>query len=48
MIKNDELLEYALVYEQYKGIPKSRCETLCVRKKMWIMRIDVQGAATIP
>ena len=24
MIKNDELLEYAVVYDQYKGIPKSQ------------------------
>ena len=47
MIKNDELLEYALVYDQYKGIPKSQVRDALQSGKDVIMRIDVQGAATI-
>ena len=47
MIKNDELLEYAVVYDQYKGIPKSQVRDALQSGKDVIMRIDVQGAATI-
>ena len=47
MIKNDELLEYAVVYDQYKGIPKSQVRDALKSGKDVIMRIDVQGAATI-
>ncbi len=47
MIKNDELLEYAIVYDQYKGIPKSQVRDALRSGKDVIMRVDVQGAATI-
>jgi guanylate kinase len=47
MIANDELLEYALVYDQYKGIPKSQVRDALRSGKDVIMRVDVQGAATI-
>ena len=47
MIKNDELLEYAIVYDQYKGIPKNQVREALQSGKDVIMRIDVQGAATI-
>ena len=47
MMKNDELLEYAVVYEQYKGIPKSQVRDAMRSGKDVIMRVDVQGAATI-
>ena len=47
MIKNDELLEYAIVYDQYKGIPKSQVRDALQSGKDVIMRVDVQGAATI-
>ena len=47
MITRDELLEYAVVYEQYKGIPKSQVRDALRSGKDVIMRIDVQGAATI-
>jgi guanylate kinase len=47
MIEKDELLEYALVYQQYKGIPKSQVRDALHSGKDVIMRIDVQGAATI-
>ena len=47
LIKNDELLEFAVVYDQYKGIPKSQVRDALMSGKDVIMRIDVQGAATI-
>ncbi len=47
MIENDELLEYALVYDQYKGVPKSQVRDAMQSGKDVIMRVDVQGAATI-
>jgi len=47
MIRNDELLEYALVYDQYKGIPKRQVREAMQSGKDVIMRVDVQGAATI-
>jgi len=47
MIEEDELLEYALVYNQYKGVPKSQVRQAMESGKDVIMRVDVQGAATI-
>ena len=47
MIEADELLEYALVYEDYKGIPKQQVRDALASGKDVVMRIDVQGAATI-
>jgi guanylate kinase len=47
MIDQDELLEYAIVYGEYKGIPKSQVRGAMSSGKDVIMRIDVQGAATI-
>jgi len=47
MIDNNELLEYAVVYDQYKGIPKSQIRDALQSGKDVIMRVDVQGAATI-
>jgi guanylate kinase len=47
MIENDELLEYATVYEEYKGVPKQQVRQALASGKDVIMRIDVQGAATI-
>ncbi len=47
MIDEDELLEYALVYQDYKGIPKSQVRKALATGKNVIMRIDVQGAETI-
>jgi guanylate kinase len=47
MIETDELLEYAIVYNDYKGIPKEQvCQAFASGKDV-LMRIDVQGAATI-
>lgn len=47
LIENDELLEYAIVYNDYKGIPKQQVRDALASGKDVIMRIDVQGAATI-
>ncbi len=47
MIEDDELLEYALVYGDYKGIPKEQVRKALASGKDVVMRIDVQGAATI-
>lgn len=47
MIEQDELLEYAIVYNDYKGIPKRQVREALASNKDVIMRVDVQGAATI-
>ena len=47
MIEANELLEYAIVYNDYKGIPKQQVRDALASGKDVIMRIDVQGAATI-
>lgn len=47
MIEQDELLEYAIVYNDYKGIPKEQVRQALQSGKDVIMRIDVQGAGTI-
>lgn len=46
-IEADELLEYAKVYSDYKGIPKSQVREAFASGKDVIMRLDVQGAMTI-
>ena len=47
MIEMDELLEYAIVYNDYKGIPKQQVREALASGKDVVMRIDVQGAATM-
>ncbi len=47
MIEKDELLEYAIVYNDYKGIPKQQVREALKSGHDVIMRIDVQGAAKI-
>jgi guanylate kinase len=47
MLDNDELLEHAFVYEQYKGIPRSQVRKAFDSGLDVIMRLDVQGASTI-
>ncbi len=47
MVEANDLLEYALVYGQYKGIPKSQVRDAMASGKDVVMRLDVQGAATI-
>ncbi len=47
MIDEDELLEYALVYNDYKGVPKRQIREALESGRDVIMRVDPQGAATI-
>lgn len=47
MIEQNELLEHALVYGQYKGIPKAQVRQALASGQDVVMRLDVQGAATI-
>ena len=47
MLERDELLEHAVVYGQNKGIPKSQVREALASGKDVIMRLDVQGAATV-
>jgi guanylate kinase len=47
MIENDELFEYALVYNDYKGNSKKQVRDALASGQDVIMRLDVQGAATV-
>lgn len=47
MIDADELLEHALVYGDHKGIPKAQVREALDTGKDVVLRVDVQGAATI-
>jgi guanylate kinase len=47
MIEQGELLEYAIVYNDYKGIPKKLVREALRTGSDVILRVDVQGAQTI-
>lgn len=47
MIENGEMLEYARVYDDYKGIPKAQVRQALDSGKDVVLRVDVQGAETI-
>ena len=47
MINQDDLLEHAIVYGDYKGIPKQQVRDALASGKDVLMRLDVQGAATV-
>ena len=47
MIETDDLIEYAIVYGDYKGIPKSQVEQALASGTDVVMRVDVQGAQTL-
>ena len=47
MIEQDELIEYAVVYSDYKGIPKQQVREALDTGKDVVMRLDVQGAETV-
>jgi guanylate kinase len=47
MIEQQELLEYAIVYGDYKGIPKQQVRDALSSGKDVVLRLDVQGAATV-
>jgi len=46
-IEEGEFLEHAIVYGQYKGIPKESVRQALRRGEDVLLRIDVQGARTI-
>ena len=47
MIEDDELLEHAIVYNDYKGIPKRHIREALASGRDVILRVDVQGANTV-
>jgi guanylate kinase len=47
LIEQGELLEYAVVYGDYKGIPKQQVRQALASGKDVILRLDVQGALTV-
>lgn len=47
MIDADELLEHAMVYGEHKGIPKAQVREALDSGDDVLLRIDVQGGATI-
>jgi guanylate kinase len=47
MIHEDELIEWAEVYGQYKGVPKFEIRHALTTGRDVVLRIDVQGAASI-
>lgn len=47
MIRDEELLEWALVYGQYKGIPKFEVRQAMASGRDVVLRINVDGAATM-
>lgn len=47
MIVNDELIEYAIVHDNYKGVPKREIREAFNSGLDVIMRVDPQGAATL-
>jgi guanylate kinase len=47
MLADGEFIEHADVYGQYKGVPRSQVKSALESGKDVVMRVDVQGAATI-
>jgi guanylate kinase len=47
MIEKDEFFEYAIVYKDYKGNSKKQVHDALASGKDVVMRLDVQGAATV-
>ena len=47
MIAADELFEWAPVYDHLKGVPKTNARKALASGKDAVMRLDVQGVATI-
>ena len=47
LMRKGELLEHALVYGQYKGVLKEQVRCALASGQDVVMRLDVQGAATV-
>jgi len=47
MLKNDELLEWANVYGNWYGVPRNEVKAALDRGEDVLVKVDIQGAATI-
>jgi len=47
MIEHNELIEYAIVYGDYKGIPRAQVREALASGQDVVLRVDVQGAETV-
>ena len=47
MVERGELLEYAWLYDHYSGVPKEQVKQALASGKDVVLRLDVQGDATI-
>lgn len=47
MIRAGELIEHALVYGEYKGVPRRQIREALASGRDVVMRVDVQGAARL-
>ncbi len=47
MIERGELIEHALVYNDYKGVPRQQVREAMESAQDVVLRVDVQGAKTI-
>ncbi len=47
LIEQDEFIEHAIVYQDYKGIPKTQIREALSSQRDVILRVDVQGAMTL-
>ncbi|XP_027338491.1 guanylate kinase 3, chloroplastic isoform X2 [Abrus precatorius] len=47
MVEQQELLEYALVYGDYKGVPKQQIREFMAKGCDVVLRVDIQGAETL-
>ncbi|KAK7359700.1 hypothetical protein VNO77_01663 [Canavalia gladiata] len=47
MVERQELLEYALVYGDYKGVPKQQIRDYMAKGCDVVLRVDIQGADTL-
>lgn len=47
LVERNELLEHALVYGDYKGVPKQQIRDYMAKGFDIVLRVDIQGAATL-
>ncbi|XP_061347876.1 guanylate kinase 3, chloroplastic [Gastrolobium bilobum] len=47
MVEREELLEYAVVYGDYKGVPKQQIREYMGKGYDIVLRVDIQGAQTL-
>jgi guanylate kinase len=47
MIEQNELIEHAIVYGDYKGVPREQVREALASGQDVVMRLDVQGAETV-